>query len=124
MKLLLATSLTMGLLVSHQPSTQVSKQYSSIVMTQPTRTQLQAYAFQGLSTKQRTCLNRLWQAESSWRYWATNKQGSTAYGIAQVLRTPKHLTPYQQIDRGLRYIEHRYQTPCQAWSHHQHKGWY
>jgi hypothetical protein len=50
--------------------------------------------------------------------------GKNAGGIPQILgldpRTPAPL----QIDRGMKYIIHRYGTPCMAWKFHQRKGWY
>jgi hypothetical protein len=32
--------------------------------------------------------------------------------------------PATQIKWGLGYIEGRYNTPCNAWSHSQNVGWY
>lgn len=60
------------------------------------------------------CLVELWQHESGWRHNANNPY-STAYGIAQLLRTPETQRPARQIDRGLLYIETRYGSPCKAW---------
>lgn len=86
---------------------------------------LQAYALSQVGPTQAPCLHALWTKESGWRWWADNKT-STAYGLGQVLNTPKHLTPYQQVDRGLRYITHRYPTggACEAWGHWRARGWY
>jgi len=68
-------------------------------------------------------LEKLWQAESKWNPKADNKS-SSAYGIAQVLKT-KHNTPApQQVERGLAYIVHRYQLPSKAWQFHQIHNWY
>lgn len=69
------------------------------------------------------CLFRLWQRESGWRYRADNKY-SSAYGIAQMLNTPEGSSARLQIARGLRYVSHRYGTPCAAWQHSQKHGWY
>lgn len=94
-----------------KPSRAIERQY------------LKAYALREQSPQQGRCLLELWQRESGWRHDANNPE-SSAYGIAQVLRTPRTLTPYQQVDRGLKYIKHRYQTPCRAWRHWQRHEWY
>jgi hypothetical protein len=75
-----------------------------------------------ISAKQYRCLELLWNNESRWDPRAANPK-SSAYGIPQMLRL-KILDPYRQIDMGLKYISHRYQTPCKAWAHHQAKGHY
>ena len=75
-----------------------------------------------VSAKQFRCLELLWNKESRWDPRAANPK-SSAYGIPQMLRL-KILDPYRQIDMGLKYISHRYQTPCKAWAHHQAKGHY
>ena len=73
------------------------------------------------------CLDKLWTKESHWRPEAFNKQkvmGKNAGGIPQILGlNPKTPAPLQ-IDRGMKYIIHRYGTPCMAWKFHQRKGWY
>lgn len=73
------------------------------------------------------CLDKLWTKESHWRPEAFNKQkvmGKNAGGIPQILgMSPKVPAPLQ-IDRGMKYIIHRYGTPCMAWKFHQRKGWY
>ena len=68
------------------------------------------------------CLAKLWGKESAWNHKADNPH-STAFGIAQMLRE-KSRNPMVQIDNGLRYIEHRYGTPCNAWRHWQRANWY
>lgn len=77
----------------------------------------------GLPLSQWTCLKELWQRESGWR-WKADNPTSSAYGIAQVLKTPKHYTPRKQIKKGLQYIESRYGTPCQALQFHNNNNWY
>ena len=79
------------------------------------------------ASNQYECLDKLWTQESNWRSEAYNKvkvMGKNAGGIPQILgldpRTPAPL----QIDRGMKYIIHRYGTPCMAWKFHQRKGWY
>ena len=69
------------------------------------------------------CLTRLWGKESAWNHLADNPH-STAFGIPQILGL-KTLDPYEQVDRGIKYINHRYSgDACKAWKHHQRKGWY
>ena len=75
-----------------------------------------------LNAKQYRCLELLWTRESRWDPRADNPK-SSAYGIPQLLKL-KEMDPYKQIDRGLKYIEHRYKTPCRAYSHHLKTGHY
>ena len=65
--------------------------------------------------KQFSCLEKLWMKESNWNPLAKNKK-STAFGIPQMLGL-KEKNPMKQIDLGLKYIAHRYETPCAAWAH-------
>jgi hypothetical protein len=59
------------------------------------------------------CLQSLWTSESRFDNYAKNQRGSSAYGIAQLLRE-KDSRPEYQILRGLKYISARYETPCRA----------
>ena len=68
-------------------------------------------------------LIKLWAKESNWNHEADNPH-STAYGIAQVLRTPKETPAPLQIERGLAYIVHRYDKPSVAWAHWRKHKWY
>jgi hypothetical protein len=68
-------------------------------------------------------LIKLWTKESNWRHNADNPE-STAYGIAQVLRTKPGTPAPQQVARGLEYIVHRYDKPSAAWAHWRKHGWY
>lgn len=72
--------------------------------------------------RQYLCLEKLWQRESHWNPLADNKK-STAFGIPQLLKL-KTTNPYEQIDLGLKYISHRYGTPCRALSKHLKTGHY
>jgi len=86
--------------------------------------------------KQFGCLKQLWGKESAWNYKA--KSPSHDYGIPQrhmKQNTPAEIAdfmkhPHTQIEWGLSYIEHRYDTPCQAlqsWlsrSKNGRGGWY
>jgi len=60
------------------------------------------------------CLKSLWTAESRFDNYATNQRGSSAYGIAQLLRETDSRAEYQ-ILRGLKYISARYETPCKSY---------
>ena len=60
------------------------------------------------------CLKSLWTAESRFDNYAKNQRGSSAYGIAQLLREKDHRSEYQ-ILRGLKYIDTRYGSPCKAY---------
>ncbi|MBO0803514.1 MAG: transglycosylase SLT domain-containing protein [Nocardiopsaceae bacterium] len=81
-------------------------------------------------SSQWTCLDDLWQQESSWQYDAENASG--AYGIPQALPAskmasagPDYMTdPTTQIKWGLEYITQMYGTPCGAWAHEEADGFY
>jgi hypothetical protein len=60
------------------------------------------------------CLESLWTRESRFDNYAKNRQGSSAYGIAQLLRETDSRAEYQ-ILRGLKYIAARYDSPCGAY---------
>ena len=89
---------------------------------------LKDYAYKtGLATygwdkQESKCLNLLWGKESAWNPEADNPT-STAYGIAQMLGE-KSTDPTKQIRNGLRYIEHRYENPCNAWEFWKRNYWY
>ena len=72
--------------------------------------------------KQYRCLVELWTLESHWNHKANNPK-SSAYGIPQLLNM-RSTNPYRQIELGLKYIAHRYDTPCKALSYHKKKGHY
>lgn len=76
----------------------------------------------GWDKTQRGCVYKIFMKESRFDHLAKNQQGSSAYGIAQMLGE-KSKDPAVQILRAYRYIEHRYGTPCKAWLHHS-RGWY
>ena len=67
--------------------------------------------------KEFTCLEKLWVKESNWRVNAHNKSGG-AWGIPQLKNKKlKNMDGFTQVQWGLKYIKHRHQTPCQAWSY-------
>jgi hypothetical protein len=85
----------------------------------------------GFKIAQFPCLDKLWKKESGWNHRASNAS-SGAYGIPQALPGSKmgsegsdwKTNPATQIKWGLGYIEGRYGSPCNAWSHSQNTGWY
>jgi hypothetical protein len=78
----------------------------------------------GWSDDEWICLDELLHRESRWDMSASNPK-SSAYGLFQVLKTPKDLTLKQQVNRGLKYLEARHSgSACQALKHHDSKGWY
>ena len=83
------------------------------------------YAYYSLDNlKEYKCIASLYGKESAWNYKAYNSS-SGAVGIPQGksvwLLTA---TPIEQTEWGLRYIKHRYQTPCKAWDHWLRHGWH
>lgn len=76
----------------------------------------------GFPTSDWSCLEDLWQKESSWTYDAENASG--AYGIPQALPGSKMASagadwetdPATQIRWGLGYIQDVYGNPCAAWN--------
>ena len=85
----------------------------------------------GWSSSQFSCLDPLWEHESSWSVTAANP-GSGAYGIPQALPGSRmasagpdwQTSAATQIRWGLGYIKDTYGSPCAAWSHEQATGWY
>ncbi|GAA2604300.1 hypothetical protein GCM10010411_43050 [Actinomadura fulvescens] len=77
------------------------------------------------------CLDQLWTRESGWNEHSHNAS-SGAHGIPQALPGSKmagagpnwRSNPRTQIKWGLRYVKHRYGSPCAAWGHFQATGWY
>jgi len=102
----------------------IAFQKNDSVALKPKTTHFKQYAFIKLNNdfKEFYCLDELWFRESRWDYKAKNKR-SSAYGIPQLLGL-KETNPFKQIDKGLKYIEHRYDKPCHALEFHNRKGWY
>ena len=82
-----------------------------------------AQAGWGWDLRQRQCIYKLFTKESRFDHLAKNQQGSSAFGIAQMLKETSK-DPAIQLLKAYKYIEHRYTTPCKAWSHSQRRGWY
>jgi hypothetical protein len=113
----LVISLSLGMTLAFQKDSSVAyKQYKTQHYKQ--------YAFIELNDlDEYYCLEELWHIESRWNYKAKNPKSSAA-GIPQLLNL-KEPNPFRQIDKGLRYIEHRYSgSACKALAHHKVKGWY
>ena len=77
----------------------------------------------GWQAREWKCLESLWTRESRFDHYAKNQQGSSAYGIAQLLGE-KDTRPEYQILRGLKYISKRYNTPCRAYKFHLKHNYY
>lgn len=77
------------------------------------------YAWVGYGWKgmQWRCIDYIFEKESRYDHLAKNKQGSSAFGIGQVLRE-KSKDPAIQILHAYKYIRHRYETPCRAMRYH------
>lgn len=80
-----------------------------------------------LPTHEALCLIKLYGKESAFNRLAIgNLEGKVqTYGIPQ-LKNPliAYFSATKQIDYGLKYVRHRYGTPCQAWLHWTKKGWH
>ena len=84
----------------------------------------------GWDKAQWKCLNWVWGKESAWNYKAVSPTND--HGIPQ-RNMPKHTKeqklaflkdPLRQIEWGLGYIQHRYDTPCKARAFKERNGWY
>jgi hypothetical protein len=75
------------------------------------------------SNREWQALYKLWMKESKFDYTADNPH-SSAYGIPQLLKLNTETTVIEQIDLGLKYIQHRYGTPTRALAFHNRNGWY
>ena len=78
--------------------------------------------------KQALCLIKLYGKESAFNRKAIGNLNGTkrVYGIPQ-LKNPiiQHLSAIEQINYGMKYIDHRYDgLPCKAWQHWIDKGWH
>ena len=98
--------------IAHAPAAQIMPMKS-----------IKQYAKEKTSNqKQWSCLSKLYGKESAWNHLADNPD-STAFGIPQILGMTT-TNPYKQIDLGIKYIKHRYDSPCKAWRFHKKHGWY
>lgn len=88
-------------------------QHASAVGTQTQVDHLKLYAHSRIiNWKQFQCFNKIITQESRWNYKAKN---GSHFGLGQMRNTNyKKLDAYTQIDWSIRYMTHRYQTPCKA----------
>ena len=63
------------------------------------------------------CLDYIFTKESRYDHLAKNRQGSSAYGVGQLLKETSK-DPAIQILHTYKYITKRYQTPCRAMKYH------
>lgn len=75
------------------------------------------------SNREWQALYKLWMKESKFDYTADNPH-SSAYGIPQLLKLNIDTPMIEQINLGLKYIQHRYGTPTRALAFHNRNGWY
>lgn len=103
-----------------------SEQKKESVATQATWKQKKAnkamakrYAWVGYGWRgmQWRCVEYIFDKESKFDHLAKNRQGSSAFGIAQRLKE-KSKDPAIQILHAYKYIQHRYETPCRAMRYH------
>jgi hypothetical protein len=81
-----------------------------------------------LEDKEALCLIKLYGKESAFNPYAIgNLNGKYhTYGIPQIKNAIIYdKSPIQQIDYGIKYIDHRYDgDACKAWHHWLRKGWH
>lgn len=111
-----------GVNLNHKPKPQ-----TKATMEQKNNNKIMAMKFAkagwNWNATQRRCIYALFTKESRFDHLAKNQQGSSAFGIAQMLNETS-TDPAIQILNAYKYIEHRYKTPCRAWSFHQRRNWY
>lgn len=78
---------------------------------------------QGWNNKEWIALLELWDRESRWNPNSKNRR-SSAYGIPQLLKLPVGTPMETQINRGIKYIIHRYEKPSKALAFHDRHNWY
>jgi hypothetical protein len=104
------------------PRLSMEEQIAQQAIANPKQYAKQQLRVFGFDNKQYVCLARLWGKESAWNHKAANPK-SSAFGIAQLLGEKSKL-PHIQINKGLRYIIHRYDNPCNAWRFWQKNYYY
>lgn len=120
------------------PRPQVNVEASPIIvdLTTPspavhTVNEAKRYALAVLGSVQYSCIDKIFTRESNWRTKASNST-SGAYGIPQALPGSKmgiiaddwRTNPITQVKWGIRYVNGRYGSACEAWRFHQDNGWY
>lgn len=104
---------------------------SHMVITPSPKPTPKEFAKEQVGSKQFKCLNTLWHNESEWDEFAINSS-SGAYGIPQALPGKKmasagkdwETNPFTQVKWGVKYIDKRYGSPCNALDHFHKMGWY
>lgn len=96
---------------------------SPVCTPEPRGTVAAFAALEGWHGEQLACLNEIVRLESRWNPKAKNPH-SSAYGLFQVLKTPKGTPLVTQVAKGVAYIKHRYKTPCRALVYHSRRGHY
>ena len=113
-----------SILKFHSPVDNFSKPVDNSIDTSPDGIRKLTHTTaisRGYTDRQWQCLDLIIKRESHYRLKAVN---GSHYGIGQ-LRGMKHGTGAKhQIDRILKYIEHRYDNACNAYKHHRKHGWY
>jgi hypothetical protein len=109
-----------------------SKSSSSFpVQSSYTVAQIQSMAASMVPSGQFQCFSNIVDHESSWNYRAVNAS-SGAYGLFQALPGSKmssvgsdwQTNPGTQIKWGLKYMNERYGSPCEAWTFWQANHYY
>ena len=81
-----------------------------------------------LPKEEALCLIKLYGKESAFNPYAIGNLNGTyhTYGIPQIKNPIIYdKSPKEQIDYGLKYIDHRYDgDACKAWHHWLRKGWH
>jgi len=85
--------------------------------------QFMSMAYPDWNLSEHRALMKLWGKESGWNHKAQNPK-SSAFGVPQLLKLDPATPAPRQIERGLEYIQHRYDKPSVAWSHWRSNGWY
>jgi hypothetical protein len=85
--------------------------------------QFMKMAYPEWNLSEHRALMKLWGKESGWNHKAQNPT-SSAFGVPQLLKLDPETPAPLQIERGLAYIQHRYDKPSVAWSHWRSNGWY
>ena len=120
---------------AHRKAVAAKKRAAKLAYQKYLQTHPKAFASNYMSQKygwgeaQFTCLNDLWNRESS---WLVHEQTGSAYGIPQSLPGRKmasfgsdwRYNAQTQIKWGLWYIADRYHSPCAAWDHSNRYNYY
>lgn len=77
----------------------------------------------GLGVRDIRCLMLLLHKESRFQVEADSPT-SSAYGLFQQLHLKPGTPMRDQVTQGLKYLEARYGSACDAWEHSKNLGWY